>query len=164
MKEIKAFPRKKVHISHKCMPSIHGLWLRTSTLVIYTISPALVGIQNSEKWFIVNTLVQSIKKVWESVASCSFYHEGHPLPRAGVLPVLSGLSAICTGGAHWISRGHSISLLGAPFFTVLLAATYYSNTTTWNQTDLLWKFAAWWMVLGCRTTSPKQCLSFLKGN
>lgn len=159
-----SFPQEKSAHKPKCMPSIHGLWLRTLALVIYTISPALVDIQNSEKWFIVNTSVQSFKEVWESVASCSFYHQGHPLPRAKVLPGLSGPSAICAKGNHWISRGHSIPTLGVPFFTVLLAATYYSKTTTRNETDLLWNFAVWWMVLGCRTTSPKQRLSFLKGN
>lgn len=69
-------PEKKSVQKHKCMPSIHGLRLRASALVIYIISPAWVDILNLEKWFTMNTLIQSNKEVWAFVSSCSFLPPG----------------------------------------------------------------------------------------
>lgn len=122
------FPQKKKSVQkHKCMPSIHGLQLRASALVIYIISPAWVDILNLEKWFTMNTLIQSNKEVWAFVSSCSFLPPGSSTSSGRLL---SGRPPQFLLPCIPKTLLHLLGILPTSFFSALLAATYYSKTST----------------------------------
>lgn len=85
---------------------------------------SLDGYLKLEKWFIVNTLVQSNKEVWTFVSSCSFTPPGSSTSSGRLL------SGPLSFFYHVYQRHYRISLLPTSFFSVLLAATYYSKTST----------------------------------
>lgn len=99
-------PEKKGQKStNACHLSISSQF-RTSAPVTCTTAPAWVAIQNLEKLFIVTTLVQSTTEVWTSVASCSLYYQGYPLPREGFFLAPSVSSAMCAKGPYCILWEH----------------------------------------------------------
>lgn len=110
---------------HLCMDS----QLRTSALVICTFAPAWVDIQNLGKWFIMNTLVQSTKEVWASVASYSLYHQGYSFPGEGFFLAPSLSSAICAKGAFSIKGFFLQCSLGCPNWPCL------ASFVAWWRTD-----------------------------
>lgn len=162
---IECFPQKKVHINTNACPLSVDSLVKNLCSGDLDHSPAMVASQNLEKWFFVNTLVQSTKEAWESVVSCSFYHQDHPLPRAGLFPAPCFLCHVCQR-VYCISWGRSLPIFKGSFLQCSLGC----DVLLYNYQNLASPVTSWLAecltstVLGWATLSQTQGLSFLKGS